>query len=148
LVSFLAAQLFEMRVFAAPQSSVSQYGITFTFDKQYEVGTFLNGDYWVLGPVVITRITPDFDGTRHGWEVNPVYVHPPAQGFRGGIAGFNPALVPVLPYTAAPGKDFSFPTTPTGPTPTDMWMAISGLGTGTSSVAYPASGKGWPSHSV
>ena len=58
---------------------LSQYGITFTFDKDYPTGQFANGDYWVVGPVTITRITPDFDGTHHGWEVNPIFEGP--QGF-------------------------------------------------------------------
>lgn len=38
---------------------ISQYGITWTFDTEYEYGQFANGDYWVLGPVTITRIEPD-----------------------------------------------------------------------------------------
>jgi hypothetical protein len=38
--------------------SITQYGITWTFDKPYIVGTFINGDFWVKGPVIITDITP------------------------------------------------------------------------------------------
>jgi hypothetical protein len=40
-------------------TSVTQYGITWTFDKGYRTGVFANGDYWVLGPVTITAISPD-----------------------------------------------------------------------------------------
>jgi hypothetical protein len=88
---------------AATSASVSQYGITWTFDKAYTVGQFANGDWWVVGPVVITGITPAFDGTRHGWEVNPS--SRTNQGFDSRTAGgFNASLVPGLPYTAAPGK--------------------------------------------
>ena len=41
---------------------ITQYGITWYFDREYHYGTFANGDYWVVNPyggdVVITRITP------------------------------------------------------------------------------------------
>ena len=50
---------------------MSQWGITFTFDKNYETGTFANGDYWVIGPVKITAISPAYSGGKNGWEVNP-----------------------------------------------------------------------------
>jgi hypothetical protein len=53
-------------------NQVSQYGITWKFDKNYQVGQFANGDYWVVGPVTITSITPGWDGTRNGSMVNPV----------------------------------------------------------------------------
>ncbi|MCK5781920.1 MAG: hypothetical protein KAH10_04985 [Flavobacteriales bacterium] len=40
------------------QSSITQREFTWTFDKEYEVGQFINGDWWVVGPVVVTSITP------------------------------------------------------------------------------------------
>ncbi|MDI6402739.1 hypothetical protein QLX67_12095, partial [Balneolaceae bacterium ANBcel3] len=49
--------------------SISIHEVTFHFDQEYTAGTFANGDFWVLGPVVIDRITPDFDGENYGWEV-------------------------------------------------------------------------------
>jgi len=58
--------------FSAPVSSITQEGITWTFDKPYETGQFANqNDWWVIGPVTIVKISPDFDGTYNGWEVNP-----------------------------------------------------------------------------
>jgi len=41
-------------------SSVSQYGITWTFDADYPVGQYVNGDYYVVAPsgLNITKITP------------------------------------------------------------------------------------------
>ncbi|MEX0887439.1 MAG: hypothetical protein WD009_13470 [Phycisphaeraceae bacterium] len=89
-------------------SSVSQWGITWHFDEAHEVGMFANGDYWVVGPVTITRITPEFDGEVNGWEVNPRVEG--RQGFTGSGAGrtrpehFDADLVPELPYTAQPGE--------------------------------------------
>jgi hypothetical protein len=51
--------IFTTNVFAQQlTSSISQYGITWTFDKNYTYGQFVNGDYWVVGPVTIIAITP------------------------------------------------------------------------------------------
>jgi len=42
-------------------TSVSQYGITWTFDKDYPTGQFCTGDYWVVGPVTaIEFLSPNF----------------------------------------------------------------------------------------
>jgi len=38
--------------------SVSQYGITWTFDKEVPVGRFINGDWYVVGPVTVKMIDP------------------------------------------------------------------------------------------
>src|SRR3989344_4707522 len=85
-------------------SSISQYGITWYFDKAYSYGQFANGDYWVLGPVTITSITPEFNGTHNGWEVNPVASS--KQGFDAGsgYGGFDASRIPSLPYLASPGQ--------------------------------------------
>ena len=40
------------------RTEVSQYGITWTFDKPVKAGQFVTGDWWVEGPVMIVRITP------------------------------------------------------------------------------------------
>ncbi len=40
------------------KESVSQYGISWTFDKPARVGQFINGDWYVVGPVTIKAITP------------------------------------------------------------------------------------------
>jgi hypothetical protein len=56
-------------------TQVSQFGITWTFDKDYPCGQFANGDHWVVGPVTIARITPSSaalsDRTMNGSMVNP-----------------------------------------------------------------------------
>ena len=41
-------------------SRVTQFGISWEFDKQYEVGQFCTGDYWVIGPVKIVQISNDW----------------------------------------------------------------------------------------
>jgi hypothetical protein len=73
--------------YAATANHVTQYEMTWNFDKAYTVGQFANGDWWVLGPVTITNITPtyhqhdfwDFTSDKgtcmhwiNGWQVNPV----------------------------------------------------------------------------
>jgi hypothetical protein len=80
-------------------TSVSQYGITWTFDKSYPVGQFANGDWWVAGPVVITNITPAFSSGRNGWEANPRT--PNNQGLDSRLENYSASRVPALPYTAA-----------------------------------------------
>ena len=59
---------------AVMQETVTQYGVTFHFDKAYETGLFANGDIWVAGPVTIARITPDYDPANgeNGFEANPL----------------------------------------------------------------------------
>jgi len=85
---------------SATTGSITQWGITWTFDGEYEYGQFANGDYWVLGPVTITRIQPEYDGRHNGWEVNPAVGT--SHGFDSGCknGGFNSRKVPVLPYTS------------------------------------------------
>ncbi|MCR9248416.1 MAG: hypothetical protein NXI31_25600 [bacterium] len=54
---------------------VERHGITWHFERPTRVGTFCNGDPWVLGPVAIVRIEPDcreVDGrVMHGSMIDP-----------------------------------------------------------------------------
>ena len=43
---------------SAAVPSVSQYGITWTFDQPARVGRFVNGDWYVVGPVTVKAIDP------------------------------------------------------------------------------------------
>jgi len=43
---------------AGTASSISKDGITWTFSQPVPVGQFVNGDYYVVGPVTITAISP------------------------------------------------------------------------------------------
>jgi hypothetical protein len=38
--------------------SISQYGITWTFDKPARMGQFVTGDYYIVGPVTVVDISP------------------------------------------------------------------------------------------
>jgi len=70
---------------AVRQSRISQYGITWTFDKEYTVGQFANGDYWLVGPVTIIMIKPvsvELNGrTINGSMINPSPRLGRAQGY-------------------------------------------------------------------
>ena len=59
----------------ATTNQISQYGITWTFNGQYEYGQFATGDYWVVGPVTITSISPlstEISGrVKNGSMINP-----------------------------------------------------------------------------
>jgi hypothetical protein len=88
---------------AAKQTDrIEQWGVSFVFDRPYPCGQFANGDHWVKGPVKIVAMTPEYDGEKNGWEVNPRVQGP--HGFDKRIPGFDAGLVPELPYTAAPGQ--------------------------------------------
>jgi len=49
---------------AAYRQEISQYGITWTFDKPVQSGQFITGDWWVIGPVTVIKITPAPGPTR------------------------------------------------------------------------------------
>lgn len=80
---------------------IVQHGVVFTFDAQVPFGQYANGDYWVQGPVTVTRIQPDAAGGHHGWEVSPADVT--RQGFDVRAASYDATLTPALPYVAQPG---------------------------------------------
>jgi len=70
---------------ARAATQISQFDITWTFDRDYEVGQFANGDYWVLGPVSIVHIDPpsiEADGrVRNGSMINPSPMDDTLQGY-------------------------------------------------------------------
>jgi len=97
--------------------NITQYNITWSFDKCYRVGQFVNGDWWVVGPVNITRISPDMEQIMadnlsnftqmipywiNGWDVNPTKKGQQAIDERAG--GFNLSLSRSLPYIASPNE--------------------------------------------
>ena len=53
-------------------SSVSQYGITWTFGGEHLVGRFVTGDWWVVGPLTIASVTPAPADGRNGSMLDPV----------------------------------------------------------------------------
>jgi hypothetical protein len=103
--------------------SVCQYGITWTFEAPAPVGHFVNGDFYVVGPVTIAGIDPraligsevppaevveaEKNRTRNGKYVrNGSMLNPPARdevAFDTGIINYcNPNLVALPPVKMKP----------------------------------------------
>jgi hypothetical protein len=105
------------------KSSVSQYGITWTFAQPVHAGQFINGDWYVVGPATITTIDPR---PRYGREIpereldhldkersedqcvrNGFMLNPPARmkvAYDSGVRNwFDPALIQKLPVMMKPG---------------------------------------------
>jgi hypothetical protein len=96
---------------SAPRTDqISQWGITFYFDKPYSYGQFANGDYWVApdsatDSVTIVSISPDAISGRNGWTVNPTRCcgNGNKQPYDHRANLYSPALMPSLPYQALAG---------------------------------------------
>lgn len=82
-------------------SSITQYGITWTFDRAYPTGTFVTGDPWVVGPVTIVSIDPAPTGTRNGSVVNPTGGH---QGYDDRGGEYDDEENVTLPVTLMPDE--------------------------------------------
>src|SRR5271154_4891907 len=67
---------------AGTASSISKDGITWTFSQAVPVGQFVNGDYYVVGPVTITAINPP-PTTSSPYENGSVVDLPTANGKSG-----------------------------------------------------------------
>jgi hypothetical protein len=87
--------------FAEPRAELSQYGITWKFQTTAEVGTYVTGDWWVVGPVTITAITPAPTANRHGSVINPAAGD--RQSYDHRIPGFDPAPRIKMPLELKPG---------------------------------------------
>lgn len=107
-----------------PQRSVSQHGITWTFDRDVLVGRFINGDFYVVGPTTIVALDPQplvgpevpesELGTREKarvrnqtWVRNGSMRNPPARrevAYDSGVRNyFKPDLLAVPPIRLQPG---------------------------------------------
>jgi hypothetical protein len=53
-------------------TAVSHQGFTWTFSSDRPTGTFANGEPWVVAPVTVTAISPQWDGNNNGSMKNPV----------------------------------------------------------------------------
>ncbi len=88
-------------------SSIEQNGITWTFDRIYTCGQYVNGDWWVktedtTGRVRIVAMSPDFDGQHNGAQVNMSTNK--KQGFDRRAFSFDASLNNSLPYDAKGGE--------------------------------------------
>ena len=99
-VTFACSSLLTLSLlasFAPCATSISQFGITWTFDGDYESGQFANGDHWVVGrpTLVITSIAPASTNAL-GRITNGSMINPDpttnAHGYDEQLNGFDPAL--------------------------------------------------------
>ncbi len=81
---------------------IEQYGIAWFFDREAEVGRYITGDWWVVGPITVVSVTPAPAEGRNGSVVNP-----PAgstQGYDDRMQGFNALLRASFPLHLNPGQ--------------------------------------------
>jgi hypothetical protein len=89
------------------QDRVTQYDITWKFDKKVPVGKFITGDFYVVGPVTVVEVNPPFQNDRNGSMLNPSTGS--EQGYGKVVGGFaatlvyNPKLVSKAPIAMKPG---------------------------------------------
>lgn len=57
-------------------TSVNRNGITWEFDRDYPTGQFANGDWWVVGPVQVVRITPVDPDPADSVDLNGSMINP------------------------------------------------------------------------
>jgi len=57
------------------ENFITQFGITWYFDKPYPTGQFANGDYYVVGPVKIVGINPP-SALSNGRTINGSMINP------------------------------------------------------------------------
>lgn len=58
LPAVLFLQCLAVDASAATSLTVESHGVTWTFDRPREVGRFVNGDPWVVGPVTVVKVDP------------------------------------------------------------------------------------------
>jgi len=110
VLALLVVSVFCQLAYADKQ--ISQFGITWAFDRDYPTGQFANGDYWVVGPVTIIGINPlstETDGrTINGSMINPLPALGSVQGFDSAMYGkYKPQFDAELNVGRPNGKDIS-----------------------------------------
>ncbi len=81
-------------------TAVTHNGITWKFDRDYNVGQYITGDYYVVDPgtgVKIVSVTPGPSSGRNGSMVNPT--SSTAQGFDDRISYYSAGTTVTFPVT-------------------------------------------------
>jgi hypothetical protein len=103
-----------------------QYGITWTFERPVEAGQFVNGDWWVVGPVTVKSVAPapgpaaadaHIETPKNRWgdtsltsdnrmRNGSMIVLAPGykQGYDSRSQSYDPALSVTFPCALAPGR--------------------------------------------
>lgn len=84
--------------------SVSIDGITWRFSEDVRIGTFVNGHYYVVGPVTVSSITPEPENGRNGSVLN-IPVDPGISSFDDRVSSnrFREELRVYPPVSLQPG---------------------------------------------
>jgi hypothetical protein len=82
MAAIVAAWLAPTVAATSQMSSVTKDGVTWTFSQAVPVGQFINGDYYVVGPVTVTSISPQ-PQTASPYKNGSVLNLPKADGFSG-----------------------------------------------------------------
>jgi len=90
------------------KASVLQYGIRWTFAEPARVGRFVNGDYYVVGPVTVKAIDPAPANGRNGSTLNIPITRGAAEskiGFDDRVphGRYDPKLFQRPPFAMTPG---------------------------------------------
>lgn len=59
LVIMFSCSLNAQEAVVQKRKEITQYGVTWTFEEPALTGQFITGDWWVIGPVTIIKITPE-----------------------------------------------------------------------------------------
>ena len=83
---------------------ITQNGVTWTFDKQVASGRFVNGDYYIVGPVTVINIDPKPENGRNGSSLNPA-PNADKSGYdsRLEMSRYDPSMRAPLPVSMKPG---------------------------------------------
>jgi hypothetical protein len=89
-------------------SSITRSGITWSFASEVQSGTFANGDPWVLAGTEVASVSPGWDGSRGGSQVNPPYCSNGGpgtgrHGFDSTISKFDATKRTTFPRTLSAG---------------------------------------------
>ncbi|PIE25620.1 MAG: hypothetical protein CSA62_00450, partial [Planctomycetota bacterium] len=82
---------------------LSQHGITWHFAHPVQAGRYVNGDWWVLGPVKVERVSPLPSHGRHGSMRNPPCGKGRIQGYDSRIYGYDAKSAARFPLALRPG---------------------------------------------
>ncbi len=91
-----------LRLPADQVSQITQYDFTWTFDKPVTAGKYVTGDWWVVGPVTVTSVSPAPANGQNGSMINPKAT--PAQAYDNRGPGYDASLSVNYPVTLTPGQ--------------------------------------------
>ncbi len=73
-------------------AGAAQYGISWTFGESRTIGQFVNGDFWVVGPVSITNVDPGCTTVSQdgkSFDISGSMVNPEPETVGGGHQGYD-----------------------------------------------------------